>query len=65
MTLPELMRAPSQVPARRAGRTYNRAIAEHFDLAHRLLVAGKPDEAERVAKGAALLRWFAASEVMV
>lgn len=52
-------------PAKAAKRTYDRAIAGHFELAHRLLVQGEPDEAERVAKGAALLRWFAVSEVVV
>lgn len=52
-------------PTKAAKRTYDRAIRDHFNLAHRLLVQGKPDEAEKVAKAAALLRWFAASEVVV
>lgn len=52
-------------PARNAKHTYDRAIESHFALAHRLLVEGKPDDAEKVAKGAALLRWFAVSEVVV
>lgn len=65
MTVAELMRSPSQIAARRAERTYNRAIAEHFADAHRLLIAGKPDEAERVARGAALLRQLAYLEVRV
>lgn len=52
-------------PGHAAKRTYDRAIRDHFNRAHRLLVEGKPDDAERVAKAAALLRWFAASEVVV
>lgn len=52
-------------PQDEAKRTYDRAVRAHFNLAHRLLVQGKPDEAERVAKAAALLRWFAVSEVVV
>lgn len=52
-------------PAVEASRTYDRAIEQHFELAHRLLAEGKPDEAEKVAKGAALLRRFAVSEVVV
>jgi len=55
----------NDAPARHAKRTYDRAVRSHFDLAQRLLVQGKPDEAEKVAKGAALLRWFAVSEVVV
>ena len=52
-------------PAKEAERQYRRAIRDHFNLAHRLLVQGKPIESEKVAKGAALLRWFAVSEVVV
>lgn len=39
-----------------AGRQYARAIEKHFDEAERLLREGKPDAAERIAKGAAILR---------
>jgi hypothetical protein len=41
---------------REARRIYDRAVERHFVQAHRLVAEGKPDAAERVAKGAAALR---------
>ena len=46
-----------------ARRQYRLAISRHFDEAHRLVRQGDPDGAERMAKGAAILRWFADTEL--
>ena len=39
-----------------ARRQYDRAVERHFIEAHRLVIEGKPDRAEAVAKAAAILR---------
>lgn len=39
-----------------AQRMYDRAVEHHFIEAHRLVIEGKPDAAERIAKGAVALR---------
>lgn len=62
MTADELA-ALSDLAKHEAGRQYAQAVERHFDHAHRLLVEGKPDEAERIAKGAAILRLDARGEL--
>lgn len=51
-------------PAEAARRQYRRAVERHFSEAHRK-ARSAPDDALKVAQAAALLRWFAASEVVV
>ena len=46
-----------------ARRQYDRAVERHFIEAHRLVIEGKPDRAEAVAKAAAILRLDAHDEV--
>lgn len=53
----------ADVAKHEAGRQYAQAVERHFDEAHRLLIEGKPDEAERIAKGAAALRMDARFEL--
>lgn len=52
-----------QRAAYEARRTYDRAVERHFVAAHRLLEAGQPDAAERIAKGAVALRMDAHYEL--
>jgi hypothetical protein len=46
-----------------ARRTYDRAVERHFVMAHRLVQAGEPERAERIAKGAVALRMDAHYEL--
>ena len=46
-----------------ARRTYDKAVERHFVNAHRLVQQGKPDAAERIAKGAVALRMDAHYEL--
>jgi hypothetical protein len=46
-----------------AARQYAQAVERHFDHAHRLVIEGKVDEAERIARGAVALRMDARYEV--
>ena len=48
---------------REARRQYDRAVERHFVAAHRLVIEGKPDEAERIAKAACALRMDAHFEL--
>jgi hypothetical protein len=62
-TVLEIMRRP---PAEvEAARQYARAVERHFAEAERLVIEGKPEAAERIAKGAVALRMDARYEVRV
>lgn len=61
MTVVELFRRPNA--EYEAARQYARAVERHFDEAQRLIREGKPDAAERIAKGAAALRMDARYEL--
>lgn len=63
MTVLEIMHRPSV--EYEAARQYARAVERHFDDAQRLVREGKPDAAERIAKGAVILRDLARYELRV
>jgi hypothetical protein len=63
VTVTDMLHRPSA--EYEAAKQYARAVERHFDTAHRLVCEGKPDAAERIAKGAAALRMDARYELKV
>lgn len=61
LAVAELLRRPTADEA--AAYQYARAVERHFAAAHRLVRAGKPAAAERIARGAAALRTEARYEL--
>lgn len=61
MTPAELLQRPNA--EYEAARQYAQAVERHFDEAQRLVAEGKPDAAERIAKGAVELRMLARYEL--